>query len=512
MSCVETVCGVGGWTGPKPGDPDNNVNILARTVYGGINVSWSYPSTNAHAVAHSRLYRGINGEFSNAVEVAIVSGSTYFDSLNPTTATEYYYWVQLVSINGTIMDPVGPAMAIAQPRGQQTLESLTGLIDAGVLAQSLKGEIAKITLNYDELVGKIAERIAANEALSQALAAVQAGLAESIGLIHEEIITRQEGQEALASQLTTVAAVNQQNAAAILDERTARVTADSAFSQQISQVFAATNNNAAAIQQERTARTNADSALANQITTAQSTLNGNIASVQQTFQTNINTLNGVIEEIGALYTVKVDVNGLVGGFGIYNDGTLVEAGFDVDRFWVGRTGPDKVKPFIIDNGTVYLNKARIRNADIDTLMIAGNAVTVPSVATQVSTVTIASWTADEATPSVWYNVLTLGVNFGSEVSNAANLVGFSLSHTIDGGGFWVIRWRIVRVIDGVVIGEGDQSVSNNDIGNVTLTAVAFDGSAGNGFKQYQLQIANWGDITTARSVFGAKLFSIGTKR
>ncbi|WP_144982895.1 phage tail tip fiber protein [Halomonas sp. C22] len=67
---------------------------------------------------------------------------------------------------------------------------------------------------------------------------------------------------------------------------------------------------------------------------------------------------------GALYTAKVQSGGLVGGFGIFNDGSEVEAGFDVDRFWIGRTDSDKRKPFIIDGNVVYMNNAMIRNGSI----------------------------------------------------------------------------------------------------------------------------------------------------
>ena len=80
-------------------------------------------------------------------------------------------------------------------------------------------------------------------------------------------------------------------------------------------------------------------------------------------------------EIGALWTARLSVNGLVGGFGVYNNGEFVEAGFDVDRFWVGRTQANKRKPFIIENGITYIDSAVIREASIDTLRLAGGSVT-----------------------------------------------------------------------------------------------------------------------------------------
>jgi len=123
--------------------------------------------------------------------------------------------------------------------------------------------------------------------------------------------------------------------------------------------------NSAAVQVETTARIAQDAVLAGQITTAQSTLNGSISSVQTTLQTNIDAVDGEVTNIGALYSAKVTVNGLVGAFGIYNTGAEVEAGFDVDKFWIGRTSGDKRKPFIISGGVVYLDNAVINQLTAD---------------------------------------------------------------------------------------------------------------------------------------------------
>lgn len=67
---------------------------------------------------------------------------------------------------------------------------------------------------------------------------------------------------------------------------------------------------------------------------------------------------------GAQWTAQVQSNGLIGGFGIYNDGVEVDAGFDVGRFWIGRTNSNKRKPFIIDGIETYIDTAMIRNGSI----------------------------------------------------------------------------------------------------------------------------------------------------
>lgn len=477
MSCTDTICGTGGWTGPKPGDPDNNLTLSANAVRGGIDVSWSYPNTNPYAVAYTILCRGLSADLNAAIELGKVGGSIYFDKLNPTAPTQYYYWIQVMSTNGTLGDPVGPASAIAKPVSVYSLEELTGLIDDGVLAEALKTEIARIPVLDTRIIDEINDRISSNQLLTDTLDQLHSSLDDTMTLVTQEITERRDGDSALVDSINAIGAKTDANAAAIIEEQTVRTTKDEAFAADIQVLYTESGDNKAAIDEERTVRTtqhdamaqqidalvvgvgansaaiqieqtvradavsavtqsvsnlasrvsgnesaiqteqttratqdtaiaqsvttlsskvdtntasiqteattraDADSALGQRIDTVQTSFGTNLASVQTLMQTQIDTTNGNVTQIGALWTAKVSVNGLVGGFGVYNDGEEVEAGFDVDRFWVGRTGPDGVKPFIIDNGIVYIDKARIRDADIDSLKLAGEAVTVPVVST-----------------------------------------------------------------------------------------------------------------------------------
>ena len=84
--------------------------------------------------------------------------------------------------------------------------------------------------------------------------------------------------------------------------------------------------------------------LGERITTAQSTADGNTSAVQ----THAKSING----LEAQYTVKVDVNGKVAGYGLATtpkNGTP-ESKFIVnaDRFGVGSTGKADVFPFVVD--------------------------------------------------------------------------------------------------------------------------------------------------------------------
>lgn len=368
---MSNVCGTGGWSGPLPGDPDNTSVLTATPAFGGIDVSWTPAVINPHAVAHTILYRATNPTFNTAVRIATVGGTHFYDKLdNP---IRYYYWIQIVSINGTYNDVIGPASAIPRLSIDATIEQLTGRIDNGVLAQSLKTEIDNITVIGADLLQEIRDRIAANELLGAALQTVQTGLDTTFSYLNTEITQRTEAYNVLLQTINTMAGQVLNNEAAIQRETQLRIDADSALAAETALLYAKKDEMASAILVESEARVAGDDALASQITTAQSTLGDNIASVQTSLQTNINTVAGEVANIGALYTAKVGVNGLIGGFGVYNDGTEVQAGFDVDTFWVGRTGPDKKKPFIIDSttGEVFINRAVIQTLTADMIDTRG---------------------------------------------------------------------------------------------------------------------------------------------
>ena len=74
----------------------------------------------------------------------------------------------------------------------------------------------------------------------------------------------------------------------------------------------------------------------------------------------------------ARWLVKTQVNDLVGGVGLLNDGNTVRFYIQADRFAIYPPGltdsDDPIVPFIVDGGIVYLDEARIRNGVITSLM------------------------------------------------------------------------------------------------------------------------------------------------
>jgi hypothetical protein len=146
--------------------------------------------------------------------------------------------------------------------------------------------------------------------------------------------------------------------ARIKTETDARTSADSAISSTVTTLTASVNTNSAAIQTESTARASADSALSSSVSTLSTTVSGNTASIS----TQQQTINGLT----AQYMVKLDVNGYVAGFGLYNNGAGA-SGFIVraDSFSVAMPGYTAKIPFYVDSTGTYIYDAFIKNLSAD---------------------------------------------------------------------------------------------------------------------------------------------------
>ena len=238
MSCADGICGTGGWTGPLPGDPDNNVVLSAVTVFGGVDVSWTYPTTNPEAVAHTLLYRSFSADFSTALLRAFVAGNQYHDKLDPDDPTEVYYWIKIVSVHGTTGEPIGPAMATAVSVSGQIVDMLEGKVHYGMLAPSMKLGYSSIALLDEKILLEIDNRISGNLALSGALSEVQSDIDQALTLVSQEVTQRATADSALVNSLNILAAGFGDSAAALTEEIEIRAAKDDVLARQVTAVGA----------------------------------------------------------------------------------------------------------------------------------------------------------------------------------------------------------------------------------------------------------------------------------
>lgn len=152
-------------------------------------------------------------------------------------------------------------------------------------------------------------------------------------------ITENQLYQDLSDKIDKIA-VNGTN---ITNEGIIRNSADASLAQNIDTVQSQTEDNDAAIQTETTARTTGDSANATAIQTVQTTVGNHTTSIQ----THAESIDG----LGGKYTVKIDANGYVAGFGLAvedNDGVPAsEFIMLVDSFKIVTPGKNPRVPFIV---------------------------------------------------------------------------------------------------------------------------------------------------------------------
>lgn len=222
----------------------------------------------------------------------------------------------------------------------QTSVSATASPDPAVLIAAISGQISESSLA---------------QSLSQRIAKIEAD-SDTVNSVQNTVRTL---DKSVSQQITTVSAGISGFQAALTAESTARATADNALTQSITTLTSSVGANTTAISQEAIARANADNSLF------------------------------------AQYTVKIDTNGHVSGFGLASElvnGTPTSAFIiRADKFAVvdpsstannlTNNPSSNAVPFAVSGGVVYLKSAMIEdgsitNAKIQTLtankITAGN--------------------------------------------------------------------------------------------------------------------------------------------
>lgn len=220
-TCSTNVCGTGGWTGPLPGDPDNSSVLVATSEFGGIKLTWTMPSVNAHAVSYTNVYWSTSANVATAASITTVSGSSYFDvgaAANPTTT--YYYWIQHVSINGTVLGYVGPASAKAKPEIDKIIQLLAGKVETSALAQSLRDRIDIIT-NLESGITSLNNRLEyENKLITETLDAVKNDVSGATTYIQSQMKLFADEKVALATAVNTQVSTFSEGVYAAIREET----------------------------------------------------------------------------------------------------------------------------------------------------------------------------------------------------------------------------------------------------------------------------------------------------
>jgi len=89
------------------------------------------------------------------------------------------------------------------------------------------------------------------------------------------------------------------------------------------------------------------------------------ATINKTTSDTLNSYGKSIGGLAAQYTLRLNVNGYISGYGAYNDGRTSEFAIVADTFWIASPNDAyKTKPFIFYNGVAYLDTVMIRDGTI----------------------------------------------------------------------------------------------------------------------------------------------------
>ena len=373
-------------------------------------------------------------------------------------------------------------------------------------------------------------RVEGDTGLSQRIDVMGVRVGNAEVVITNEVTQRINGDTALSTRIDQMGTRVGTAEAAISTETTQRVNADNAIQQTISTQYAAVNNNLSLLQSSQTTTANNVAALTTTMQQVRAQVGANAVAIQQETQARA-AADGTLY---AQWTLRVDVGGRVSGFGLASSQNVSDFIVRADRFSIAspstQAGIQPKMPFIVTttnqivngrevppgvwiedafiaNGTI--TRAMIGVAEIDTLVLAGNAVTQPVVVVQDAYQEVATNNPD---PNLFTSVAwPLTVDMGNYSSGAMSvLVMISFLPVNFSGGGWSSAYRVVNENTGSVLFSGVTSTGNN-LGGSPATSF-YIVSVGPGVQRFRLQVRNYGDINGASGVRDVRLFALGAKR
>jgi len=252
----------------------------------------------------------------------------------------------------------------------------TSRVDADdALSRDITTLTTTVNGNVSDIANEQTARAGADSAMAGDITTLFTKTGDNETAISNEQTARTDADSSLAQDITTLFTITGNNTSAISTEQTARADGDSALASDIETLTTATGDNAAAISTEQTARADGDSALSTSIGTVQTTVDGHTTSIE----TNTTSING----IEGKYSVKIDNNGYVTGFGMIstaNNGTPTsEFIILTDKFKIVTPGDTPKIPFSVGeidgNSTVGINGNLVLDGSIAASAIQTHSIT-----------------------------------------------------------------------------------------------------------------------------------------
>jgi hypothetical protein len=385
--------------------PPAPTGFVANGAFSQVNLNWNYPAYSNHS--HTEVHSHTSDVIGDAVLIGIQTGRVFIDPVG--SGQTRYYWVRHVNtdnITGPFNSASGTAATTATDVNHM-LGVLTGAITTNELAQDLSGPIGNLPANTQAAIdlkkaniptfsmtsfalGDIAKESGTGTKLYIAIQAVpsngRALTNTSFWKLYGDYASLKSASDTAASDITAIntitsssnsaAAVKLAAVDAILFDSSGNEIVSASNLSTMSSTVLNTNGTARAtatqFDQLAASYTNPTTGVANNVT------------LQQALETSASEVDGLRGQ----YSVKLDTNGAVAGFGLSSTGTgsgniTSEFIVNADRFAIMRGGSNTAAatvPFVVQasattlNGEsvpagVYMADAFIKNGSIQSAKI-----------------------------------------------------------------------------------------------------------------------------------------------
>lgn len=341
--------------------------------------------------------------------INVISGEIRASNLNQTLQDRINKIDGPASVSGTVNARLAAQKALSEQADTNLQQQITDLdvrsdnnsLAVSANANALSGLDVRVTSNEDNIVS-ISQDITALQGLiydSQGNPVVTANAFSSLS-------TRvQQNEDDLFSISQDVTQLNS-NITSVEDDLTANVDALDQLSTSVTQIGTQVNANA------------------QDLSILQTEVNGQTAAIQQKADiTSVTDLETDLTDILAQYTVKVDVNGNVAGFGLMNDGVTSDFFVLADRFAVvDPSSQNGIIPFAVENDTVYLAKGVLAEASVGELEVEDGSITNAKIGEFIESDNFVSnqsgWNINKQGNAEFNNVKVRGKVEGSEITGS----------------------------------------------------------------------------------------------
>lgn len=414
-------------------------------------------STLTGSITESQLFADLGSRINLIDGAASLAGS-----VNARVAAETTARTNAISTEATTRAQAILDEASARSTGDDALQTQIDLLSAAG-SGDFSELLAAVESEQSARIAGDAAEAASRQTLAAQLRGDYTGTdpsALTTGLVYNERVTRVSAEGAISSSVTALSSTvtNNYNTlnAAITSEASTRAGADSAISATVTSLSSTVTTNFntlnAAITSEASTRADIDDAMSATVTALTATVGTNTAAISAEATTRASQTG----DLFAKYTVKIDTNGYVSGFGLAstaNDDTpFSDFTIRADRFSIASpSGPGitPVVPFVVNtteqtvNGVtvpagVYMDAAFIKNGTITNAKIANLAVDNAKIASvSVGKLTAGSIAADQYIQSSNYVAGTSGFRLdanGTAEFGAASIRGQVTAAQIDSRG------------------------------------------------------------------------------